>query len=225
MKTKINSMTKKKSKKKNGRLQKGIEDDVGDIKTETDKIQMIKDDAGDIKTETDKIQMIKDDAGDIKTETDKIQMVKDTQYVPFQLTKSPFGTCGPTGFGESPGLILIENTSTSGTFIVTSVIVKVDTITATQTVRIASLIIDGDLYGVTNSGDLTGTDTFPQSFEVLGTPLLNGGNFPHQIVSNSAGSLDIRIEMRCASAGGGDVDFDIVTVSGWKLVADTITLT
>jgi len=49
-----------------------IKDDVGDIKTETDKIQMLKDDVGDIKTETDKIQMVKDDVGDIKTTVNNI---------------------------------------------------------------------------------------------------------------------------------------------------------
>jgi len=217
-----------------------VKTDVGLIKTETDKIQMVKDDVGTIKTETNKIQMVKDDVGTIKTETNKIQMVKDdvgmvksNQYVPFVEVITPQAdgfTCATVGQGFDSDQLRIDNTATSGNFVVTSILMlpfgvdELQDIIRIDSVRIQNAITNPLFKTLTQ--DLTGlVSTSPRAFDIMGVPLAANGNFPTQITAESAIAFSIGVAIFCNAGTTTDISFAVIQVSGWKQVGDTITLT
>jgi hypothetical protein len=162
----------------------------------------------------------------------------DAQVVPFKVT-IPGGLCDSAGPGNSNPEIVIDGDGTVGAFVVTSILLLTTPpgipTTGFESFRINHLEIDGDRF-YTRSGDLLGPtdgDGVYESTDLMGTPVrrnedaaapLAGGNFPHQIVAESADPDDIHVSFFC-STDDTDISFATVLVAGWKRPADTITVT
>lgn len=159
--------------------------------------------------------------------------------VPFKIFDPAGGFCDSAGPGTSVPEIVIDSDGTNASFVVTSILLRTAAPgvpeTGFQSFSINNVSIDGELFD-TRTGDLVGpTDGSGvlESVDLMGTPvrrsgdktdLLSGGNFPHQIVADSDGSDDIRIQLFCSS-DDQDLNIDGVLVAGWKRPADTITVT
>lgn len=159
--------------------------------------------------------------------------------VPFKVVDTAGGLCDSAGEGTSTPEVTIDSDGTSGSFVVTSIMLRTVAPgvpeTGFEAFSINNVTIDGELFD-TRTGDLLGpTDGSGvlESVDLMGTPVrrsgdrtdpTRGGNFPHQIVADSAGSDDIRITMFCSS-DDADLSIEAVLVAGWKRPADTITVT
>ncbi len=160
-------------------------------------------------------------------------------YVPFMVADTSGGICNTAAAGSANPRIEIDGRGAPGTFVVTSILLKTAgtgvPVTGFRFLSINSVNIDGtnfdtrtgnlvgptDGTGVLESADLMGTPVRRSSF---GGSLEPGGNFPHQIVAENAGSRDIIVQLFCRS---DSEDFSIATVAvaGWKRPADTVTVT
>lgn len=163
----------------------------------------------------------------------------DAVVVPFKVVDLAGGICDSAGPDTSVPEIIVDGEGTTGNFVVTSILLKTAAPgvpeTGFQSFSINNVSIDGELFD-TRTGDLVGpTDGSGvlESVDLMGTPvrrsgdkadLLPGGNFPHQIVADSDGSDDIRIQLFCSS-NDDDLNLEGVLVAGWKRPADTITVT
>jgi len=200
-----------------GKLDGTVPSSVSDIKTETDKIQMVKDDVGAIKTETDKIQMIKDDIASISTGTSLEPFTIVIQSVPLIAE-----ICDVAGGGPDTDQLIIGNFGTGG-FIVTGILFTLNGVdSATDTFVIKEL-----KWGSTTTDmptpDLTGTyslgvglDPFPNiGFDIMGQPLTTGGLFPHQL-SSARGEIQITFECNAGTTNNMNILRHGITVMGWK---------
>lgn len=163
----------------------------------------------------------------------------DAQVVPFKAESTTAGLCDSAGSGTSTPEIQIDSDGEAGEFVITSIMIRTVAPGIPETgfnaFSINHVDIDGErLY--TRTGSLLGpTDGFGvfESVDIMGTPVrrngdsdnpVAGGNFPHQIVAQSAGSNDVAVAFFCSTTDD-DVSFDYVLVAGWKRPADTITVT
>jgi len=166
----------------------------------------------------------------------RLANIEATQYVPFKVQIGG-GVCNSAAVGSSNPAITIDSDAASGTFMVTSVLIKTQDIPLAgfQFLSLNSLILDGISYD-TKTPNLTGSSGgsgVQESFEMLGAPValsgdLNdhtiGASVPREIVANSAGVGDIIFQMFCRS----DVEtmtIANVVVAGWKRPSETVTVT
>lgn len=163
----------------------------------------------------------------------------DEQVVPFTVVDTVGGLCDSAGQGTSTLDLEIDSDGTAGHFVVTSVLFL--TVppgvpeTGFEAFNINHVDIDSNRFFTRNGNLLGPTDGSGvcESVDIMGTPVrrsgdkdnpILGGNFPHQIVAESANSDDIHIEFFCSS-DDFDLTFSTIKVSGWKRPGDTITLT
>jgi hypothetical protein len=165
--------------------------------------------------------------------------------VPFAVQANG-GLCDSAAATTSNPQILIEGTG-SGLFVVTSVLIRTGpqgqgqegyTYVTANNVTIDGTRFDtvtGNLFapvsgwGVNESADLMGMPVriaaspanLTASPRTASPP---GGNFPHQIVADSSGASDIRIQLFCR-ADTYDLSISTVRVSGWRAVGDTVAVT
>lgn len=156
-------------------------------------------------------------------------------YVPFKV-QIDGGLCDSALAATSNPEIHIDGNGASGTFLVDSILLKTDNapLGAFRDLSVNSVTIDGTLFdtrtanlvgpadgsGVQHSADLMGTPVRVASDPAAYNP---GGNFPHELVANSAGADDIAIQLFC-SLSGDDMNIDTILVSGWKRPAEVITV-
>lgn len=166
----------------------------------------------------------------------RLANIEAAQYAPFKVQIGG-GTCNTAAAGSANPRIIIDGNATTGTFLVTSVLVKTADIPLSGFVALSlnSIRIDGTSYD-TRTPNLTGSaggSGVQESFDILGTPValsgdLNdhtpGANVPHQIVASSGGSSDIDIQLFCRS-DVDDLDILNVVVSGWKQSSESVTVT
>ncbi len=162
----------------------------------------------------------------------------DAQVVPFKVVDDVGGLCDSAGGGTSVPEILIDSDGEEGEFVVTSILVRSAPVIPTTgflDLSINEVEIDGDSFdtrtgnilnptfgsGVAESADLMGTSVIRNTDS---SDPLPGGSFPHQIVAESEGIDDIRIQLFCSSLDD-DLTIDQILVAGWKRPADTITVT
>jgi hypothetical protein len=162
-------------------------------------------------------------------------------FIPFKVLKTELGICNSAVAGSANPEITIDNNGTTGSFVVTSILMKTVAppgipTTGFRFLRVNNVTIDGVRFD-TGTGNLTGPTSgtgVAESFDIMGTPVIRsadiqntsqpGGNFPLQIVADSAGDSDIRVRLFCRS-DDQDLNFDSLIVSGWKLPDDTVTVT
>jgi hypothetical protein len=157
-------------------------------------------------------------------------------YVPFKV-ETLGGICNTAAVGSANPRIIIDSSGTSGSFVVSSVLVKTSDIPATgfQFLSLNSVTINGTLFD-TSTANLTGNaggTAVLESFDLLGAPVRRssivadytpGGNVPHQIVADSAGFNDVDIQLFCRT-DIEDLNIQTVVVAGWKRLDETITVT
>jgi len=181
-----------------------------------------------------------------KAYVDDAFAVSGVPYVPFKtqiVLTGDEAICNAAADGSSNPRIRIDNPATSGTFMVTSVIIQPDGIppitSGAQFISTNEVIIDGQGYTL-RSGNLIGGSSpaspVDRGFDIMGTPLTrtsvsltldHGGVFPHTIIADSAGINDIDIQLFCRfdEAITDAVFISSVLVGGWKQLGDTINLT
>lgn len=164
--------------------------------------------------------------------------------VPFA-AQAEGGLCDSGPSPSSNPQIVIEGTG-SNLFVVTSILIKtapqpggqegyvfltannVQVDGTTFDTRTGNLVAEVDGFGVHESADLMGMPVRITSPSVLTsvprTASPAGGNFPHQIVADSADSNDVRIQLFCRS-DEFDLSIDTVRVSGWKSPGDSVSVT
>jgi hypothetical protein len=166
----------------------------------------------------------------------RLANIEAAQYVPFKVQIGG-GICNTAAVGSANPQITIDGNAPSGTFMVTSVLVKTDDIPTTgfRFLSLNSMVLDGTRYD-TKTPNLTGSSGGSgvlESFEILGAPvaLTNdlddhtvSASVPREIVANSAGSSDIRIELFCRT-DIENLNILNVVVAGWKRPAETVTVT
>lgn len=162
----------------------------------------------------------------------------EAQVVPFKVAIAG-GLCDSAGQGTSNPEIVIDSSGAEGEFVVTSILLGTTPpgipATGFEQFSINHVEIDGERF-YTRSGDVLGRadgDGVYESADIMGMPVrrnedaaapVDGGNFPHQIVAQSADSDDIHVSFFC-STDDTDVSFATILVAGWKRPADTITVT
>ena len=185
-----------------------------EIKNEVRNIETSVTDISDIKTETDKIQMVKDNQYvpfTALTATAATCDVDDANSTPkvFQVRITSPAT---TGNFIITGVFMDPN-GLSGA-------------SDTDFIKLRALNVDGLTGGFTVSDTLVGNAGGSSAFDIMGQPLRDGGTFPHQITVVNAGQVhDVLIEFTCnAGTSGGAIGFfaNQIKVSGWKLASDTI---
>lgn len=157
------------------------------------------------------------------------------RYEPFKV-QIPGGLCDSTAAPSSNPKIAIDSDG-SGTFVVTSVLIKRGPQNPVDFLFLAvnGVVIDGTRFE-TRTGNLfdpLGTEfAVEQSADIMGMPVRRGGpislaepggNVPHQIVAEGSGTQDVRVDMFCRS-DEQDLDIETVLVAGWKKPGDTITV-
>ncbi len=178
-------------------------------------------------------------AGAIINELQAIKSKLEAVVVPFKVVETTGGLCDSAGSGTSTVDLEIDSDGTEGHFVITSVLFLtvppgIPT-TGFESFQINHVEIDGERF-YTRSGNLFGpTDGAGvyESVDLMGVPLrrsgdaenpVAGGNFPHQIVAESADTNDVHISLYCSSVDE-DVSFSAIQISGWKRQPDTITVT
>lgn len=162
----------------------------------------------------------------------------DAQVVPFKVV-IPGGLCDSAGSGTSVPSFVIDSDGEEGEFVVTSILLKTTAPGIPETgfrdLTLNYIRIDGEQFDTRTANLLGPTDGSGvlESTDILGTPVRRsadheapplGGNVPHQIVAESAGTSDIEVELFCSTTDT-DISFDTILVAGWKRPADTITVT
>ena len=156
-------------------------------------------------------------------------------YVPFKV-QIDGGLCDSAAFGTSNPEIHIDGNAPNGTFLVNSILLKTNNapLGAFAALSVNSVTIDGTQFD-TRTANLVGPADGPavlHSADIMGTPVRvdsdpgaynPGGNFPHELVANSAGADDLVIKLFC-SLSGDDMNIDTITVAGWKRPAEVITV-
>ncbi|MEM6641319.1 MAG: hypothetical protein AAF610_15630 [Pseudomonadota bacterium] len=167
--------------------------------------------------------------------------ISDNQYIPFK-TQISGGTCNAAADGASVPLIIIDSNGTAGTFAVNSIHVATSGLSGAGSnlrVELNEMRIDGTLFSFktdTLVADSASGSSIRESFDILGAPIRSGislgvaansvytaGRVPHELVADSAGSSDIRVQLFCRS-DSIDVSLNTITVTGWKRASDTITV-
>ena len=177
-----------------------------------------------------------------KAYVDDAFAVSGVPYVPFKtqiVLTGDEAICNRVATGSSNPRIIIDNPATSGTFMVTSVIIQPDGIplsaSGAQTISTNQAVIDGILYELRTGNLIGGTSPADRGFDIMGAPLTRtsvgstldqGGVFPHTIIADSAGVNDIDIQLFCKfdEAITDAVFISSVLVGGWKQSGDTINL-
>ncbi len=162
----------------------------------------------------------------------------DAQVVPFKIVDDIGGLCDSAGGSTSNPEIHIDSNGEEGEFVITSILVRSAPslpTTGLLDLIINRVVIDGDSFDTRTGNILNPTfgSGVAESADLMGTSVLRntdpsdplpGGSFPHQIVAESAGAEDVRIDLFCSSTDD-DLTIDQILVAGWKRPADTITLT
>jgi len=157
-------------------------------------------------------------------------------YVPFKVGIAG-GICNTAAIGSANPEIQIDGNAPGGTFLVNSILLKTDSVPINGffSLNVNTVTIDGtrfDTRTATLVGHVEGTGV-DHSVDIMGTPVRvtgsqdqynPGGNFPHQIVANSAGASDIVVQFFCRS-DLEDLNITTILVSGWKRAPETITVT
>jgi len=167
-----------------------------------------------------------------------VQAALDAQVVPFKVTVAG-GLCDSAGDSTSTPSIAIDSDGAEGEFVITSILLKTTAPGIPETgfrdLTLNYIRIDGEQFDTRTANLLGPTDGSGvlESADILGTPVRRsgdheapplGGNVPHQIVAQSAGSSDVEVELFCSTTDT-DISFDTILVAGWKRPADTITVT
>ena len=156
-------------------------------------------------------------------------------YIPFKVEIAG-GLCDSGLAGTSNPEVHIDGNAPAGTFLVNSILLKTDNapLGPFSALSVTSVTIDGTLFD-TRTANLVGPadgSAVLHSADIMGTPVRiasdpgaynPGGNFPHEIVANSAGADDIEVRLFC-SLSGDDMDIDTIVVAGWKRSAEAITV-
>jgi hypothetical protein len=157
-------------------------------------------------------------------------MVSD-RYVPF-VARGGGGVCATT-IASDTDYIVIDSTGTSGDIQVTSVAFNSPTgtteiIFSSSVVQVTGYCTDyptviNGCYAMTTADFVTTSQL--GGFEVMGSPLANGGIFARRITASNDGSNDIVIKLFC-DADGDDINWigDGITVAGWKKRGETVTV-
>ena len=161
------------------------------------------------------------------------------QVVPFTVVDTTGGLCDSAGVGTSNPNLEIDSDGADGEFVVTSILFLTTLPGVPDTgflgFQVNHVEVDSQRFH-TRTGNLLGPTDGPgvyESVDVMGAPVrrssdsespIAGGNFPHEIVAESANTDDIHINFFCGT-DDDDVSFSAIKVSGWKRPADTITLT
>lgn len=174
----------------------------------------------------------------------KLDAISATSMAPFTV-QTAGGLCDSGPSPSSNPEIVIRGTG-SHLFAVTSVLIKTATQPSGQEgyrfLTVNSVQVDGTLFD-TRTGNLVATvDGFgvQESADLMGMPVRitppsdleatprtaspAGGNFPHQIIADGAGSNDVRIRLFCR-ADTFDLSLDTIRVSGWKSPEDSVSVT
>ncbi len=178
-------------------------------------------------------------AGQVLNQLQNLNAKLDAILVPFKVVDTTAGLCDSAGVGTSSPNLEIDSDGTEGHFVVTSILFLTELPgvpeTGFEAFSINHLEVDAERF-YTRSGNLLGPTDGPgvyESVDLMGVPLrrsydyanpIPGGNFPHQIVAESANDSDIHIDMFCSTMDD-DISFSRIQVSGWKRQGDTITLT
>jgi hypothetical protein len=157
-------------------------------------------------------------------------------YVPFKV-QVPGGMCDAAGgTASNPGIVIDSNGS--GPFVVTSILIKraYQNPTDFMFLSLNGLTVDGTFFE-TRTGNLFdplfGEFAVEQSADILGMPVRRGGliqdakpggNVPHEVVAEGAGTEDVRVQLFCRS-DLQDLQIETVVVAGWKRPGDTISVT
>lgn len=178
---------------------------------------------------------ISSNSGSLAIVDQNLANIIDSLYVPFKVTTSG-GICNTAVIGSANPQIIISSDAADGTFLVNSILVRTNDVPPTGFYAFStnSVTIDGNRFDVRTAnltGNVDGTGVL-ESFDVMGTPTRvihsltsheRGGNFPLEIVADSAGANDIVVRFFCRS----DVqDFSVgaVHVSGWKRIKENISV-
>ncbi len=164
--------------------------------------------------------------GNITSSDFGLEAIDNSQYVPFKATTSSTGTCAEAGGGFDFDGIAIASAATTGDFIITGVAIEPSGIDqASDSIQVIGYQVDTAIINLTTV-DLTGTLTTSSGFDVMGSSLITGGTFPHQIAAASAGAGDISMIIFCNASTTSNITFsEPIIVSGWKQADDTITVT
>ena len=161
---------------------------------------------------------------EIKTE---VTAIESTQYIPFseKITPAISGEiCDVQGDTLDIDSIIINSTSSSGDFIVTSLVILPQGVDESEDRINITLLIDEKLTNLV-SIEITGTTSGSFGTEILGIDTLANLRFPLQIAANSAGNEDIKLTLTCDASTSTDLKISTVFVSGWKKVNETISIT
>ncbi len=190
------------------------------------------------------LQALQQSLDTVNQKLDALSAAPSSAMVPFT-AQTAGGLCDSGPSPSSNPEIIIEGAG-SHLFVVTSVLIKTapqpsgeegykfltaNSVTIDGTLfdtRTGNLVATVDGFGVQESADLMGTPvriTPPSDLEATPrTASPAGGNFPHQIVADSAGANDVRIRLFCR-ADAFDLSIDTVRVSGWRSPEDSISVT
>ena len=165
----------------------------------------------------------------LQATVDNIQAPGSSHHVPFEALVTTHSICDHPGSGPSVGQVRITGTAHTGDYIVTGVFMNpngANGVNDSDSIKLRALSVDGLTGGFTQSGNLIGNTNGSSAFDLMGQPLNDGGNFPHQLAVRSGTQIhDVLIEITCdAGTTGGSLGFfaNQIRVSGWKHVDDEI---
>jgi hypothetical protein len=190
------------------------------------------------------LEALQQSVNTVNQKLDALAAAPSSAMVPFS-AQTAGGLCDSGPSPSSNPEIVIEGAG-SHPFVVTGVLIKTapqpggeegyrfltaNSVTIDGTLfdtRTGNLVATVDGFGVQESADLMGTPvriTGPSDLEATPrTASPAGGNFPHQIVADSAGTNDVRIRLFCRS-DAFDLGIETVRVSGWRSPQDSISVT
>ena len=171
----------------------------------------------------------------------QLTSIADNQYVPYK-TQISGGVCNTAAVGSANPAIVIDGNGSDGTFSVSAVNVRTSGIPFSETaigVSLSRVVVDGSRFDfVTGPLVVSGEagSSIDESFNILGAYVgkfggtaptddaVSAGRVPHQLVANSSGANDVRLDLFCRV---DTVNLDLVTISvtGWKRASDTISVT
>jgi len=154
--------------------------------------------------------------------------VTDSIYIPFKKEISPLAggfVCDLVDGGSSDtDTITINSDKTTGFFLITGInFVTSDVDEMQDEIAVLNILVDGGAFAF-SSGDITGDLPNGITFDIMGYQGVVG-KFPHQIVAESNGAEDVKIIISCQAGTTTDIDFNLITVSGWKRADEQISVT
>ena len=169
---------------------------------------------------------------DIADLSANMQGIENNQYVPFKATLAEAQILDEAGGTLDWDNIEINSLATTGDFIVTGILMRVNGIDETDDlVGVGYFTVDWQHMGNWFTDNLIQTGGSPlwnMAVEILGQPRFGGvATLPHQIAASCSGSPDIAITLRsdARTTSNLTIPADGIIVSGWKQAGDTVTVT